>query len=1569
MAGDEAFLSELGVTARGERDVARDVIRDAALAAAARAAASGRGACAGADASSAPASSPSPADVELARLREEADEVSAELAAVKDALEEARARRAEAPEDDDDGAALVVAVGERRVAGLEDKRAALDERVALATVAAAERRAVGRDPPPPPAPAPAAAVVAPREDDDLDALLDAVAAPRANRSRPRATDASTSAPLATTTSPPAAETERERLIRAGVLTPFDRLEGFERRANRDASAAADAAREANRAWTAGRSRVALLEGDDVPRQHPEARPFETRGNKNRAAAPDRGARMAAKRREWRAAADAALGDGDDAPRRRRRRRRGGDAAYSSDEDATANVGRDKRTSDKKAAVKREEGEGPPPSAEAPSALGRRRGRSEAAARTKPSAANESAAAAKTKPTKPKKSAAKWSCPACTFANPGPTRRCEVCETPREAAGPVSAGTFSVKREPEEEQPEPGGGSSLRTEDAGEGEDDEVVVVGEVPAPGRSRRERASRAKKAPTRAAAAAAPPPPREAAVKARRRAGRTAEAEASDDGGLSEPGSESDYEEEEEDEEEDDEEDEEEEEEVDDGAFAARGGTRRVPGGGGGTRGAGGGAVRSGATGSDARARSRARARPPGSSPPGVGVGVPGGFSVGDEKVPPASSGAPRASGSRGGSPASSSSPDEDSDDDEDVAFDGGLRLPARTYANLLEHQRTSVKWLWELHCQRAGGIVGDEMGLGKTVQVAAFLYALERSGLYRPSLVVCPATMLRQWRRELRAWAPTLRVTILHESAISANALSAARGSKTRAKLDALARCVGDPLGVLVTTYEHLRSHRDHLLAVRWGYAVLDEGHKIRNPDADVTICAKQLQTVHRLIMTGAPIQNRLSELWSLFDFCFPGKLGTLPVFQAQFAVPIQVGGYVNASQVQVMTAYRCATSLKDLISPFLLRRMKADVNVDLPAKTEQVLFCPMTSEQREAYRAYLNSRDVEDILEGRREALGGIDVLRKIVNHPDLLERTTRAAAPNYGEPHRSGKHLVTLKVLGLWREQGHRCLVFSQTQQMLDILEASVASAGYAYRRMDGSTPVNRRMRLIDEFNEDPRVFAFLLTTKTGGLGVNLTGADRVLLYDPDWNPSTDAQARERAWRIGQRKEVTVYRLVTAGTIEEKVYHRQIYKEFLTSKVLKDPKQRRFFKAKDLADLFSWDEGGPGGGGGGGGGDDAIETAELFADVEGEIKAADVRDDEEEEPPTHRDDEEDGPADADGAKDGEGASPGDDPDGDDAWDPNADPGANPRGEKSKRPAGSNASSSSRRRRFAIATVPDRAASASASGDASGDAAIMRHLFGGGGGGGGGGASSGPAGPEQPHHLIKGAMNHDAIMSAASGGRDHLAAGPRSAAALEAERVARRAREQVRLSSVQSRGAAPVSAPTWTGRAGIAGAPLSRLPAHAGRFGRAAMGEAGSDGDASLTKSLGAGVAGAFNGGAPGSGALLRRIRARGGGGGRGTAAAEEAPRGGGGGGDVDAEAESMLRDVCAFLRARPGRRAPTGLVVDAFQDRVGAGRERLFRRVLNVAATLERGAPDAAGGRGATWTLRPEFAQG
>jgi DNA excision repair protein ERCC-6 len=837
-----------------------------------------------------------------------------------------------------------------------------------------------------------------------------------------------------------------------------------------------------------------------------------------------------------------------------------------------------------------------------------------------------------------------------------------------------------------------------------------------------------------------------------------------------------------------------------------------------------------------------------------------------------------------------------DDDDDQDEDVAdveFDGGMSIPGDVYVRLLPHQKTCLKWLWELHCQRAGGIIGDEMGLGKTVQVASFLGALHHSNMYSPCIVICPATMLRQWRRELRIWAPRLRATILHDSALGSSS-SGARGKK-QAREKAFNDCISDGAGILLTTYEHMRLFRDRILAVRWGYAILDEGHKIRNPDADVTIVAKQLQTVHRIVMSGAPIQNRLSELWSLFDFVFPGKLGTLPVFQAQFAMPIQIGGYTNASNQQVTTAFRCAVTLKDLIAPYLLRRMKCDVDVKLPAKTEQVLFCPMTSEQREAYRAYLASREVEEILDGSREALGGIDVLRKIVNHPDLLERRAQAASAEYGDPSRSGKLQVTLKILSAWREQGHRCLVFSQTQQMLDIIEGAVANAGYSYRRMDGNTSIASRMTLIDEFNDDDRgVFVFLLTTKVGGLGVNLTGANRVLLFDPDWNPSTDAQARERAWRIGQNKEVTVYRLITAGTIEEKVYHRQIYKEFLTSKVLKDPKQRRFFKARDMADLFTFDEIAAGGGTGADA-KSSNETVELFAEVEGQIRRGDVDEDSIE--VEEMDDDEEGEIEF------------------DAWDPNNPEAVAPKPRAIKR------NNSSGRIRIENAREPE---SKQSNDNASGDASILRNLF--------------------DSDNIHVAMNHDKIMNAA--GVDRMVHNA------EAERVARRAAEALRLSAQASRGSAGVHVPTWTGTRGAAGGPPRQAaPAVAaralGRFGRTsahARPTSTSDGTTTAVATT--------------SQALLSRIAAR----------REENSRA------VEADlssaqldetqANELMRDIIIFLKSRGGR-APTGLVIDAFQDRIQSHQHALFRQLLKLAATLERN-PSRREGAGSSWVLKPEF---
>ncbi|KAL9956256.1 hypothetical protein ACROYT_G037709 [Oculina patagonica] len=539
------------------------------------------------------------------------------------------------------------------------------------------------------------------------------------------------------------------------------------------------------------------------------------------------------------------------------------------------------------------------------------------------------------------------------------------------------------------------------------------------------------------------------------------------------------------------------------------------------------------------------------------------------------------------------------DESDEEEfpDMEFEKGLKIPGKIWHKLYKYQQTGVQWLWELHCQQAGGIVGDEMGLGKTIQMIVFLAGLKYSkisakkskkGGLGPVLIACPVTVLHQWVQEFHKWWPEFRVAVLHDT-----------GSYSGFRQELIKKICSEN-GVLVTSYSGLRQHQERLLAQRFDYVILDEGHKIRNPDAEITLACKQFRTCHRIILSGSPMQNNLRELWSLFDFVFPGKLGTLPVFMTEFSVPITMGGYSNATKVQVETAYKCACVLRDTINPYLLRRLKKDVNtsLDLPTKNEQVLFCRLTEEQRELYQQYLDSKEVQAILAGNYKVFPGLIMLRKICNHPDLTseagslwkakqdalkaelgekgEDDESDPDDGYGDGRRSGKMIVVEALLKMWHEQGHRVLLFSQTKQMLNILEQFVSSRGYTYFRLDGSTPIASRQPLIRNFNEDRSVFMFLLTTRVGGLGVNLVGADRVLIYDPDWNPSTDTQARERAWRIGQKKHVTIYRLITTGTIEEKIYHRQIFKQFLTNRVLKDPKQRRFFKSNDLYELFTLD---------------------------------------------------------------------------------------------------------------------------------------------------------------------------------------------------------------------------------------------------------------------------------------------------------------------------------------------------------------------------------------------------------
>jgi DNA excision repair protein ERCC-6 len=401
------------------------------------------------------------------------------------------------------------------------------------------------------------------------------------------------------------------------------------------------------------------------------------------------------------------------------------------------------------------------------------------------------------------------------------------------------------------------------------------------------------------------------------------------------------------------------------------------------------------------------------------------------------------------------------------------------------------------------------------------------------------------------------------------------------------------------VLVTTYAGLQTYADVLVSVAWEYAVLDEGHKIRNPNTAITIYCKELRTPSRVILSGTPMQNNLIELWSLFDFVFPMRLGTLVNFRQAFEVPIKLGGYANATNLQVLTATKCAETLRAAIGPYLLQRLKVDVASDLPKKSEQVLFCKLTKPQRESYEIFLASDEMASILKGSRQSLYGIDILRKICNHPDLLNPRLRGQ-PGYkwGNPNKSGKMQVVKALLEMWKRFGHKTLLFSQGVQMLNIIEDFVKGLdGFNYLRMDGGTNIKDRQGLVDRFNSDPDLHVFLLTTKVGGLGVNLTGANRVIIFDPDWNPSTDVQARERAWRLGQKKEVTIYRLMTAGTIEEKIYHRQIFKQFLTNKILKDPKQRQTFQMKDLYDLFTL----------GTTDDGTTETGEMFKGTEVQFK--------------------------------------------------------------------------------------------------------------------------------------------------------------------------------------------------------------------------------------------------------------------------------------------------------------------------------------------------------------------------
>ena len=454
-----------------------------------------------------------------------------------------------------------------------------------------------------------------------------------------------------------------------------------------------------------------------------------------------------------------------------------------------------------------------------------------------------------------------------------------------------------------------------------------------------------------------------------------------------------------------------------------------------------------------------------------------------------------------------------------------------PGPEFAGTLrEYQREGLGWLDFLRRFGLGGCLADDMGLGKTVQVLALLDALRESPEEprRPSIVVVPRSLVFNWMREAERFVPRLRVLDF-------------TGSSRR--IDAIDPATVD---VVITTYGTLRRDAAALAQIPFDYAVLDEAQAIKNPASAAAKAARLLDANHRLAMTGTPIENRLEELWSLFEFLNPGMLGSASAFSE----------LVRLTEMEELPA-TAPSAQRDLLAralrPVILRRTKQQVARDLPPRSEQTLRVVLEGEQRDFYdgllasyrRSILEEVDRSGIGKARMHILEALLRLRQAACHPGLVDPRMRDAP--------SAKLDALIPRLEELTEQGHKALVFSQFTSFLALVRARLDAAGIPYEYLDGQ--VRDRQVRVDRFQSDPACPLFLISLKAGGHGLNLTAADYVFLLDPWWNPAVEAQAIDRAHRIGQARSVIATRLVARGTVEEKIIELQASKRALADAIL------------------------------------------------------------------------------------------------------------------------------------------------------------------------------------------------------------------------------------------------------------------------------------------------------------------------------------------------------------------------------------------------------------------------------
>ena len=500
--------------------------------------------------------------------------------------------------------------------------------------------------------------------------------------------------------------------------------------------------------------------------------------------------------------------------------------------------------------------------------------------------------------------------------------------------------------------------------------------------------------------------------------------------------------------------------------------------------------------------------------------------------------------------------------------------FEIPVAIKAQLRSYQQDGVNWLAFLNRFNLHGVLCDDMGLGKTLQTLCIVasdhhmravefaktQALDSRRL--PSLIVCPPTLSGHWQQEIQTYAPFLTCLAYVGPPTDRSRL---RGNLEKAD-------------IVVTSYDVCRNDVDILAPLNWNYCVLDEGHLIKNPRAKTTIAVKRISSNHRLILSGTPIQNNVLELWSLFDFLMPGFLGTEKLFQERFAKPIAASRYAKSSSKEQEKGALAIESLHKQVLPFLLRRLKEEVLDDLPPKILQNYYCDMSELQKQLHIDFTKKEGKQiaekvgsSEKEARQHVFQAIQYMKKLLNSPSLVVKEghkqyetiqKRLAAQNS-----SLKDIAHAPKLSALRDllvdcgigvdapssgelgaetnyvSQHRALIFCQMKEMLDIVQNDVLKKllpSVQYLRLDGGVEANKRQTIVNQFNSDPSYDVLLLTTSVGGLGLNLTGADTVIFVEHDWNPQKDLQAMDRAHRIGQKKVVNVYRLITRGTLEEKI---------------------------------------------------------------------------------------------------------------------------------------------------------------------------------------------------------------------------------------------------------------------------------------------------------------------------------------------------------------------------------------------------------------------------------------------